>query len=63
MSGEIYDLDALKRGLITIRDNLAAIEEALTAERAKAEEYERLIIGAEAILEAHKKAYQNDRKD
>jgi hypothetical protein len=50
-----YDLDALRRGLVSIEDNIQALEDALVIEREKKAEYEREIIGAEAILAVHKR--------
>lgn len=51
--GEVYNIDTLNRGLVTIRTNIEAIEEALAAERLKEREYERQIAAAEAILNMH----------
>ena len=48
-----YDVETLKRGLETIRDNIVAIEAALQSEREKEREYERLLADARAILTLH----------
>ena len=53
--GYIYDLDALRRGLESIEANILALEAALAKEREKKAEYEKHIIGAEAILGLHGK--------
>ena len=48
-----YDLDALKRGLESIRENIRAIGEALEQEYAKEREYVALIAAARVILDLH----------
>lgn len=63
MSGEIYDLDALRRGIESIRANIVAIEEALEKEREKERDYEKHIIGAEAILKLHKQGLPDDSQN
>lgn len=55
MTGPIYDLDSLKRGLVTIESNIEALAAGLDKERAKKAEYEKHIAAAELILEMHRK--------
>jgi hypothetical protein len=56
----VYDLDSLRRGLISIEDNIRALEEALDLEREKKINYEREIIAAEAILNLHRRGMNSD---
>jgi len=51
--GEVYNLDKLREGLVSIDTNIKAIEEALVRERDKRQEYLVHIAKAEAILELH----------
>lgn len=55
-----YDLDSLRRGLVSIEDNIKALEEALALEHEKKVEYEREIIAAEAILKLHQRGLNLD---
>jgi hypothetical protein len=50
-----YDLDALKNGLVTIRSNIQAFEQALALERQKEAEYTVHIAEAERILKMHRR--------
>ncbi len=49
----IYDIDALRKGLRSVDENIRALEVALAAQREKREEYLEHITRAKAILDLH----------
>ena len=49
----VYDVDALNRGLVSVRDNIRAIQEGLDAERDKERDYLDQLARARALLELH----------
>jgi len=46
---EDYDLETLKRGLVSIEANITALQEALSKEMEKKEEYDQFIAAAETV--------------
>lgn len=50
---EVYDLDALRRSLIQIDENIKAWKEGLEEQRKKRAQYVQLIEEAEGILNLH----------
>lgn len=59
-NGYIYDLDALKKGLVSVEANIEALKEGLENELEKQREYKKHIEGAELILKLHKQGMIKD---
>lgn len=49
----VYDVDALQRGLVSVQENIRAIQQGLDAERDKERDYLEQLARARTLLEMH----------